>query len=72
MLESLERMSKVVISCAVLHNVAKHLNDVFDFDNEEHEQEAVAGAIVDEQQETRATKERGIQKHNEMMQFINE
>ncbi|KAJ8967661.1 hypothetical protein NQ314_002696 [Rhamnusium bicolor] len=62
-----ERVPKVIISCAVLHNVAKHLNDVFDLNNEENEQEAVEGAIVDEQQETRATKARGIQKRNEMM-----
>ncbi|KAJ8940577.1 hypothetical protein NQ314_010655 [Rhamnusium bicolor] len=67
-----ERVPKVIISCAVLHNVAKHLNDVFDFNNEENEQEVVEGAIVDEQQETRATKARGIQKRNEMMQLINE
>ncbi|KAJ8944099.1 hypothetical protein NQ314_009555 [Rhamnusium bicolor] len=67
-----KRVPKVIISCAVLHNVAKHLNDVFDFNNEENEHEAVEGAIVDEQQETRATKARGIQKRNEMMQLINE
>ncbi|KAJ8926704.1 hypothetical protein NQ314_020920 [Rhamnusium bicolor] len=68
----LERHFNLIQARELLHNVAKHLNDVFDFNNEENEQKAVEGAIVDEQQETRATKARGIQKRNEMIQLINE
>lgn len=69
---SLSRVPKVIATCAVLHNVAKHLNDQFEYDLEfgdEAEEEYDDEALI-EQQENRASKVRGEQKRLEMMEFV--
>lgn len=63
------------MTCAVLHNIAKLLNDQYQYDLEDRD-EAEEDHVIDEkdylvgQQENRATKIRGEQKREEMLGFI--
>lgn len=67
---SLDKVSKTVVACAVLHNVGKHLHDVYDVefeDNEENnEHEQIAA-----QDENAQTKLRGEEKRQVMLQYLN-
>lgn len=69
---ALRNVPKVIVSCAVLHNIAKHLHDAFDFEDEDYNDEG----NVDEDElvvryENPATVRRGREKREEMMVFIN-
>jgi hypothetical protein len=68
---SLRRVPKVIVTCAVLHNVAKHLNDPLE-ENEvdPDEVEEYGDEPLVEQEETRGSKIRGEQKRQEMLEFI--
>lgn len=73
---SLQRVPKVIVTCAVLHNISKHLNDQFRYEVEardEAEEEQDGNDEEDpvvERLENRATKARGEQKRQEMLEFI--
>lgn len=72
---ALDRVPKVIVTCAVLHNVAKHLNDPFDYviENVRHDNEVIVDAedeADDGQDENRLTKRLGEQKRQNMMDFI--
>lgn len=71
---SLERVPKLIVSCAVLHNVAKHLNDDFEDPGDENpalaEEDDVQDAPGEQHNEDRVTKARGEQKRQEMLQLL--
>lgn len=65
---SLQRVPKVIVCCGVLHNIAKFLNDDFDYGALEFDEEE----FQEEQYENAATVIRGQQKRQEMMVFCNQ
>lgn len=70
---SLERVPKLVVSCAVLHNVAKHLKDPLNFEDLGHggdEDAFVEDEVGRETHENAATNVHGEQKRNDMLAFI--
>ena len=71
---SLERVPKLIVSCAVLHNVAKHLNDDFEDPGDENpalaEEDDVQDAPGEQHNEDRVTKVRGELKRQEMLQLL--
>lgn len=71
---SLEKIPKVIVSCAVLHNISKHVNDDFDFDaglnvNFQDGEEMVMDIPHVEDRETRM---RGEEKRMLLLDFLNE
>lgn len=71
---SLEKIPKVIVSCAVLHNISKHVNDDFDFDaglnvNFQDGEEMVMDIPHVEDRETRM---RGEVKRMLLLDFLNE
>lgn len=70
---ALDRIPKLIVSCAVLHNISKHLNDDFENppdNNEEIEENDDLGEEAAVHHENAASKARGEQKRREMFQFI--
>lgn len=66
---SLDKIPKTIISCAILHNVGKHLNDVYDVDIEDEENHE--GELITAQDENARTKLRGEEKRQRMLQQLN-
>lgn len=70
---SLERVPKLVLCCAVLHNVAKHLKDPLNFEEmgeDGDEDDFVNEEGGEEIYENVATRQRGERKRNDMLRFI--
>lgn len=65
---SLEKIPKIIVCCAVLHNIAKHLNDEFDGEADEELNEEEVN--VQDQDENPATAQRGRQKRRNMMEIL--
>lgn len=68
---ALNNVPQVIISCAVLHNIAKHLNDDFDYEDLGVEANDGDGNQLVVRHENPATTRRGRQKREQMMQFLN-
>lgn len=70
---SLDKVPKVVVSCAVLHNVAKHLKDEYDIEPEQEnigEIDEYEEIIGDDVRESNVTKMRGEQKRQDMINQV--
>lgn len=67
---SLQNIPKLVVSCAVLHNIAKHLNDEMDVED----LDVTPDEAVEEEHvirhENPVTARRGTEKREQMMQFL--
>ena len=68
---ALNNVPKVIVSCAVLHNVAKHLNDDFDYGDLNINPDEEVNEVAEVQHENAATTRRGKEKRAVMMQFLN-
>lgn len=61
---ALDRVPKVIISCAVLHNSSKHFNDYFDFELQiDHDEEDIGN----HQEEANGTKISGEEKRKQII-----
>ncbi|XP_046688202.1 putative nuclease HARBI1 [Homalodisca vitripennis] len=65
-----EKVPKVVVCCAVLHNIAKYLGDVYDDNFEINGDDEIEE--IDVQHENPGTTGRGADKRREMMLFVNQ
>lgn len=68
---ALNNVPKVIVSCAVLHNVAKHLNDGFEYGDLNINPDEELDEILEVQHENADTTRRGRVKRNVMMQVLN-
>lgn len=68
---NIERVPKVIVTCAILHNIAKHLNDRFEFEDQIDDNENIhENANAQDQYENAATRLRGEQKRQEMLEQL--
>ena len=68
-----EKIPKIVICCAVLHNIGKHLNDVFEIDEDAGNESCSHDDEYDEVEEDgdRLLRMQGQQKRDEIAILLN-